>query len=142
MIKNTKLRSEGVKRARELIYTAERQASRDVGLPGLRLKPGSSQRSGLAPYLNGKTTFYKASDLWLKAINKGNTKIKPGKGTSKANQNTKKDKRVVHYNFKIFVVSGKRQYNNSKKEKQPNKYELDKELSKQTFIKVNKTINN
>jgi hypothetical protein len=31
-----------VKRARELIYTAERQASRDVGLAGLRLKPGSS----------------------------------------------------------------------------------------------------
>jgi hypothetical protein len=43
MIKNTKLRSEGVKRACELIYTAERQASRDVGLAGLRLKPGSSQ---------------------------------------------------------------------------------------------------
>jgi hypothetical protein len=42
MIKNTKLRSERVKRARELIYTAERQASRDVGLAGLRLKPGSS----------------------------------------------------------------------------------------------------
>jgi hypothetical protein len=42
MIKNTKLRSEGVKRACELIYTAERQASRDVGLAGLRLKPGSS----------------------------------------------------------------------------------------------------
>jgi hypothetical protein len=37
MIKNTKLRSEGVKRARKLIYTAERQASREV-----RLKPGSS----------------------------------------------------------------------------------------------------
>jgi hypothetical protein len=32
-----------VKRARELIYTAKRQASRDVGLAGLRLKPGSSQ---------------------------------------------------------------------------------------------------
>jgi hypothetical protein len=31
-----------VKRARELIYTAERQASRDIGLTGLRLKPGSS----------------------------------------------------------------------------------------------------
>jgi hypothetical protein len=43
MIKNTKLRSEGVKRARELIYTAERQASRDVSLAGLRLKTGSSQ---------------------------------------------------------------------------------------------------
>jgi hypothetical protein len=42
MIKNTKLRSEGVKRARELIYTAERQASRDVCLAGLRLKPGLS----------------------------------------------------------------------------------------------------
>jgi hypothetical protein len=42
MIKNTKLRSEGVKRAHELIYTAKRQASRDVGLAGLRLKPGSS----------------------------------------------------------------------------------------------------
>ena len=38
MIKNTKLRSEGVKRARELIYTAERQASRDVGLAGLSVK--------------------------------------------------------------------------------------------------------
>jgi hypothetical protein len=45
MIKNTKLRSEGVKRARELIYTAERQASRDVVLAGLRLKPGSSHIS-------------------------------------------------------------------------------------------------
>jgi hypothetical protein len=43
MIKNTKLRSERVKRARKLIYTAERQASRDLGLAGLRLKPGSSQ---------------------------------------------------------------------------------------------------
>jgi hypothetical protein len=32
-----------VKKARELIYTTERQASRDVGLAGLRLKPGSSQ---------------------------------------------------------------------------------------------------
>jgi hypothetical protein len=32
MIKNTKLRNKGVKRAHELIYTAERQASRDVGL--------------------------------------------------------------------------------------------------------------
>jgi hypothetical protein len=42
MIKNTKLRSEGVKRARKLIYTAERQASREVSLAGLRLKPGSS----------------------------------------------------------------------------------------------------
>jgi hypothetical protein len=42
MIKNTKLRSKGVKKARELIYTAERQASRDIGLAGLRLKPGSS----------------------------------------------------------------------------------------------------
>jgi hypothetical protein len=40
MIKNTKLRSKGVKKARELIYTAERQASRDVSLAGLRLKPG------------------------------------------------------------------------------------------------------
>jgi hypothetical protein len=38
MIKNTKLRSEGVKRARELIYTAERQASRDVSLAGLSVK--------------------------------------------------------------------------------------------------------
>jgi hypothetical protein len=49
MIKNTKLRSKGVKRARELIYTAERQASRDVGLAGLRLKPGSSQKGLLTP---------------------------------------------------------------------------------------------
>jgi hypothetical protein len=45
MIKNTKLRSKGVKRARELIYTAERQASYNVGLAGLRLKPGSSHHS-------------------------------------------------------------------------------------------------
>jgi hypothetical protein len=29
-----------VKKARELIYTAERQVSRDVDLAGLRLKPG------------------------------------------------------------------------------------------------------
>jgi hypothetical protein len=37
-----------VKRARELIYTAERQASRDVSLAGLRPEPGSSQpKSGL-----------------------------------------------------------------------------------------------
>jgi hypothetical protein len=34
-----------VKRACELIYTAERQASRDVGLAGLRLKPGSSHKA-------------------------------------------------------------------------------------------------
>jgi hypothetical protein len=34
-----------MKRAPELIYTAERQASRDVSLAGLRLKPGSSQVS-------------------------------------------------------------------------------------------------
>jgi hypothetical protein len=45
MIKNTKLRSEEVKRARELIYTAKRQASRDVSLAGLRLKPGLSHYS-------------------------------------------------------------------------------------------------
>jgi hypothetical protein len=32
-----------VKRARELIYTAEHQAPRDVSLAGLRPKPGSSQ---------------------------------------------------------------------------------------------------
>jgi hypothetical protein len=81
-------------------------------------------------YLNSKTTFYKAFNLWLKVINKSNTKIKPSKNTSKANQNTKKDKRVIYYNFKIFIVKGKKQYNNSKKEKQPNKYKLDKELSK------------
>jgi hypothetical protein len=31
-----------VKRARELIYTAERQALCDVSLAGLRLKPGLS----------------------------------------------------------------------------------------------------
>jgi hypothetical protein len=42
MIKNTKLRSEGVKRARKLIYTAERQVLCDIGLISLRLKPGSS----------------------------------------------------------------------------------------------------
>jgi hypothetical protein len=40
MIKNTKLRSEEVKRARKLIYTAKRQALRDVSLVGLRPKPG------------------------------------------------------------------------------------------------------
>jgi hypothetical protein len=42
MIKNTKLRSEGVKRARELIYIAKRQASHNIGLTSLRLKPGLS----------------------------------------------------------------------------------------------------
>jgi hypothetical protein len=99
-------------------------------------------KSGLTFYLDNKTTFCKVSNLWLKAINKDNTKIRPSKGTSKANQNTKKNKRVVYYNFKIFVVNKRRQYNNSEKEKQPNKYKPDKELSKQTFIKVNKTINN
>jgi hypothetical protein len=93
-------------------------------------------------YLDDKTILYKAFNLWLKAINEGNTKIRPGKDTSKANQNAKRDKRVVYYNFKIFVVSKKRQYNNSEKEKQPNKYKPDKELSKQTFIRVNETINN
>jgi hypothetical protein len=39
-IEDTKLKSEGVKRARELIYTSERQALCDVSLIGLRLKPG------------------------------------------------------------------------------------------------------
>jgi hypothetical protein len=53
-------------------------------------------------YLNGKTTLHKAFNLQLKAINKGNTKIKPSKGTFKTNQNTKKNKRVVYYNFKIL----------------------------------------
>jgi hypothetical protein len=60
------------------------------------------------PYLNSKTIFYKASDLWLKAINKSNTKIKPNKNTSKTNQNIKKDKRVVYYNFKIFIINRKK----------------------------------
>jgi hypothetical protein len=45
-----------VKRARELIYTAERQASRDLGLQGLRLKPGSSQK----PYLNSYIIIIRA----------------------------------------------------------------------------------
>jgi hypothetical protein len=99
-------------------------------------------RSGLVSYLNGKTTFYKVSDLWLKAINKGNTKIRPDKGTSKTNQNVKRDERVVYYDFKIFVVNERRQYNNGEKEKQSDKYKPDKELSKQTFIRVDKTINN
>jgi hypothetical protein len=47
-------------------------------------------RSGLILYLNSKTILYKAFNLRLKAINKGNTKIKPGKDTSKANQNVRK----------------------------------------------------
>jgi hypothetical protein len=93
-------------------------------------------------YLNGKTTLYKASDLWLKTINEDNTKIKLSKSIFKTNQNIKRDEHVVYYNFKIFVINRKRQYNNNKKEKQPNKYKLNKELSKQTFIRVNKTINN
>ena len=99
-------------------------------------------RSGLILYLDSKTILREASDLRLKTINKDNIKIKPGKDTSKTNQNAKKNERVVYYNFKIFVVSEKRQYNNSKKEKQPNKYKPDKKLNKRTFIKVNKTINN
>jgi hypothetical protein len=90
------------------------------------------------PYLDSKATFYEVLDLWLKAINKENTKVRPSKGISKANQNVKKDKRVITYNFKIFVVSERKQYNNNKEEKQPDKYEPNKELSKQTFIKVDK----
>jgi hypothetical protein len=62
MIKNTKLRSEGVKRARELIYTAERQASRDVGLAGLRLKPGSSQLTCTRISLSKQDTLASASE--------------------------------------------------------------------------------
>jgi hypothetical protein len=93
-------------------------------------------------YLNSKTILYKAFNLRLKAINKSNTKIKPGKGTSKVNQNAKKNEYVIYYNFKIFVVNKRKQYNNSEKKKQFNKYEPDKELSKRTFIKVDKTINN
>jgi hypothetical protein len=89
-------------------------------------------------YLNSKTTFREASDLWFKAINERNTKVRPSKGIFKANQNAKKNKQVVTYNFKIFVVNKRKQYNNNKEEKQPDKYKLDKELSKQTFIKVNK----
>jgi hypothetical protein len=45
MIKNTKLRSKGVKKAHELIYTAERQVLCNVGLADLRLKPGSLYHS-------------------------------------------------------------------------------------------------
>jgi hypothetical protein len=59
-------------------------------------------------YLNSKTTFYKAFNLWLKAINKDNIKIKPSKNTFKVNQNVKKDKYIVYYNFKIFVINKKR----------------------------------
>jgi hypothetical protein len=99
-------------------------------------------RSGLAPYLDGKTTLREASDLRLKAIDEGNTKIGPGKGTSRANQNAKRDERVVHYDFKIFVVGGRRQYDDGGKEKQPDEYEPDKELSERTFIRVDETINN
>jgi hypothetical protein len=40
------------------------------------------------------------------------------------------------------VINRRKQYNNGEKEKQLNKYKLNKELSEQTFIKVNKTINN
>jgi hypothetical protein len=47
-----------VKRARELRYTAERQASRDVSLAGLRLKPGSSHL--LVSSANPSPRLYKA----------------------------------------------------------------------------------
>jgi hypothetical protein len=56
-------------------------------------------------YLNNKTTLYNAFNLRLKAINKGNIKIRLNKNTFKANQNIKKNKRVIYYNFKIFVVN-------------------------------------
>jgi hypothetical protein len=59
-----------VKRARKLIYTAERQASCDVGLAGLRLKPGSSHKRVA---LN-----YTAKDNWQgykKAFNKKNQEL-------------------------------------------------------------------
>jgi hypothetical protein len=46
-----------VKRARELIYTAERQASRDVGLAGLRLKPGSSHLNLFLYLFNAGETY-------------------------------------------------------------------------------------
>jgi hypothetical protein len=59
-------------------------------------------------YLNSKTIFREAFNLRLKAINKGNIKIKPGKDTSKTNQNVKRNKHVVYYNFKIFVISKKK----------------------------------
>jgi hypothetical protein len=59
-------------------------------------------------YLNSKTILCKASDLRLKAINKGNIKIKPNKGIFKTNQNIKKNKYIVYYNFKIFIVKKRR----------------------------------
>jgi hypothetical protein len=90
------------------------------------------------PHLDSKATLREALDLRLKAINEGNTKVRPGRGTSRANQNAKRDERVVTYNFKIFVVGGRKQYNNNKEEKQPDEYKPDKELSKRTFIKVDK----
>jgi hypothetical protein len=52
-----------VKRARELIYTAERQASRDVGLAGLRLKPGSSQLLENSNNSKDQATKRKAEEL-------------------------------------------------------------------------------
>jgi hypothetical protein len=58
-----------VKRARELIYTAERQASRDVSLAGLRPKPGSSH---LVTYLklilllkHLKVNKYISKNIWI-----------------------------------------------------------------------------
>jgi hypothetical protein len=65
-------------------------------------------RSELMFYLNSKAILCKASNLWLKAINKSNIKIKLSKDTSKTNQNVKKDKHVIYYNFKIFIINKKR----------------------------------
>jgi hypothetical protein len=88
------------------------------------------------PHLDSKATLREASDLRLKAIDEGNTKVGPGRGISRANQNAKRDERVVTYDFKIFVVGGRKQYDNNEEEKQPDEYEPDKELSERTFIKV------
>jgi hypothetical protein len=60
-----------VKRARELIYTAERQESRDVGLAGLRLKPGSSHRRQIEKVVSvelAKANFRKLIDRLGKGI--------------------------------------------------------------------------
>ena len=64
-----------MKRARELIYTAERQASRDVSLAGLRPKPGSSQK-GLYKLLATNRETYTINMLYS-PINFRSIVIKP-----------------------------------------------------------------
>lgn len=97
----------------------------------------TGSRSGPTPKLDGGASLREASERRLKAIDETNSKIGPGRGLSKANQNSKRDERSIPYDFKIFVVGGRKQYDDDGEEKQLDEYVPEPELRERTFVKTN-----